>query len=294
MRNDSLLISVLMTAYNREKYIAEAIKSILDQTYLNFELIIVDDCSTDNTVQIAQNFQNCDNRVKVYKNQINLGDYPNRNKAVSYASGDIILFCDSDDTYYSDGLQYIVDSFNAYPHVQHSSIYYISKYNSFIMESEDAIRSHFFKNNILSCGPSARAFRIQFYKQMGGYPQLYGPANDTYFNIYTTSIAPILLLPYNYLNYRKHDGQEQNNSFAYLYHGYNYLNDLLMLPNLPLNSSEKYILYLGNKRRFILNSVRFLFKKKSFLLFFLAIKKANFGIKDVFFSIGFSSHFIRR
>ena len=68
MVEDSPLVSVLMTAYNREKYIAEAIESVLASTYTNFELIIVDDCSTDKTVEIAKSYEVKDNRIKVYIN----------------------------------------------------------------------------------------------------------------------------------------------------------------------------------------------------------------------------------
>ena len=77
------LVSVLITSYNREKYIGDAIQSVLDSTYKNFELIIVDDMSTDNSVGIAKSFEKKDNRIKVYINEANLGDYPNRNKAAS-------------------------------------------------------------------------------------------------------------------------------------------------------------------------------------------------------------------
>ncbi len=69
---DKPLVSVLMTAYNREKYIAEAIESVLQSTYKNFELIIVDDCSTDNTVSIATDFQQQDKRTSVQINEKNL------------------------------------------------------------------------------------------------------------------------------------------------------------------------------------------------------------------------------
>jgi glycosyltransferase involved in cell wall biosynthesis len=68
------LVSVLMTSYNREKYIGEAIESVLESTYNNFELIIVDDCSTDNTVKIAKSFAEKDARVKVFCNDKNPGD----------------------------------------------------------------------------------------------------------------------------------------------------------------------------------------------------------------------------
>ena len=88
------LVSVLMTAWNRQEFIAEAIESVLASTYNNFELIIVDDCSTDNTVAIARTYQEQDTRIKIFQNEKNLGDYPNRNKAVSYASGKYIKYLD--------------------------------------------------------------------------------------------------------------------------------------------------------------------------------------------------------
>ena len=66
------LVSVLMTAYNREKYISAAIESVLESTYTNFELIIVDDGSTDRTIEIAKTFAVNDARIKVYINKPNV------------------------------------------------------------------------------------------------------------------------------------------------------------------------------------------------------------------------------
>jgi glycosyltransferase involved in cell wall biosynthesis len=82
------LVSVLMTAYNRENYIVEAIESVLSSTYTNFELIVVDDGSTDNTVNIARGYAHKDDRIKVYVNTKNLGDYANRNNAAKKAKGE--------------------------------------------------------------------------------------------------------------------------------------------------------------------------------------------------------------
>ncbi|MBN2662839.1 MAG: glycosyltransferase family 2 protein, partial [Bacteroidales bacterium] len=93
-------VSVLMTAYNREKYIAEAIESVIASTYQNWELIIVDDGSKDKTVEIAKQYEAKDPRIKVYINEKNLGDYPNRNKAASYAKGKYLKFVDADDLIY--------------------------------------------------------------------------------------------------------------------------------------------------------------------------------------------------
>src|SRR5436853_5775843 len=105
---DKPLVSVLMTAYNREQFIGEAIESVLSSTYKNFELIIVDDCSGDSTVSIAKDYGRKDSRIKVYVNEKNLGDYQNRNKAATYASGKYLKYADSDDKLFPDGLNYCV------------------------------------------------------------------------------------------------------------------------------------------------------------------------------------------
>ncbi|MFN9110899.1 MAG: glycosyltransferase family 2 protein, partial [Bacteroidota bacterium] len=117
-----------MTAYNRQDFIAEAIESVLAQTYQNWELIVVDDCSKDNTVAIVESYAQNDNRIRVYINEKNLGDYPNRNRAASYASGELLMYVDSDDTIKSDALEYIFKYFQSFPKAQHSTIIYESEF----------------------------------------------------------------------------------------------------------------------------------------------------------------------
>lgn len=109
------LVSVLTTAFNREKYIGGTIESVLASTYKNFELIIVDDCSTDDTIKIARKNEAKDDRIKVFVNEKNLGDYPNRNKAASYAMGKYIKYLDSDDIIYPHGLEVMVNSMEQFP-----------------------------------------------------------------------------------------------------------------------------------------------------------------------------------
>ncbi len=109
------LVSVLMTAYNREQYIGEAIESVLASTYENFELIIVDDCSSDNTVAIASRYAAKNQKVKVYVNETNLGDYNNRNRAASYANGKYLKYWDSDDVLYPHALSVMVDCMEKFP-----------------------------------------------------------------------------------------------------------------------------------------------------------------------------------
>lgn len=106
----NVFISVLMTAYNREKYISQSIESVLSSTHNDFELIIVDDCSKDKTVEIAKWYEKTDSRIRVYVNEENLGDYPNRKKAVTFASGKYIKYLDSDDIMYPSCLETMVTS----------------------------------------------------------------------------------------------------------------------------------------------------------------------------------------
>lgn len=88
-------VSVIMPSYNTADYIANSIKSVLNQTYTDFELIIVDDCSTDSTESVVKSFS--DDRIKFLKNERNSGAALSRNRALKMASGKWIAFLDSDD-----------------------------------------------------------------------------------------------------------------------------------------------------------------------------------------------------
>src|ERR1043165_8139265 len=92
-------VSVLLTAYNREAFIADAIESVLVQTFTDFELLIVDDGSTDRTVEIARRYLH-DSRGRLVQNEPNLGQFPNRNYAAQLARGEYLKFHDSDDLMY--------------------------------------------------------------------------------------------------------------------------------------------------------------------------------------------------
>ena len=89
------LISVIMSTYNEEKYIETSLKSLLNQTFKEFEIIIVDDASTDNTKQLIQNLQ--DERIRLICNEENQGLTKNLNKALKYVTGKYIARMDGDD-----------------------------------------------------------------------------------------------------------------------------------------------------------------------------------------------------
>ncbi len=98
------LVSVLMTAYNREQYVGEEIESVLSSTYRDFELIVADDCSTDSTVDIVRQYARSDDRITLIVSETNLGDYPNRNRVASHAKGEYLKYVDSDHVIYPQGM----------------------------------------------------------------------------------------------------------------------------------------------------------------------------------------------
>ena len=97
------LVSVIMPSYNTARFIGNSIKSVLNQTYTNWELIIVDDCSTDNTDEVVENFK--DKRIKFFKNKKNYGAAFSRNRALKLAEGRWIAFLDSDDLWVNTKLE---------------------------------------------------------------------------------------------------------------------------------------------------------------------------------------------
>ena len=98
------LVSIIMPAYNCEQYIADAIQSVLAQTYTNWELLIVDDCSTDSTAEVVKTFT--DPRIHYQCNAHNMGAALTRNAALKIAKGHYIAFLDSDDLWAPEKLEH--------------------------------------------------------------------------------------------------------------------------------------------------------------------------------------------
>lgn len=113
--NKAGLVSIITPTYNRAHYLKYAIKAALEQTYINFELIVVDDGSTDGTASLMENFLT-DDRIKYVKTD-NHGQAAARNTGISYAQGEFISFLDSDDRWFADKLEKSVNVLNGNPQV---------------------------------------------------------------------------------------------------------------------------------------------------------------------------------
>lgn len=116
-------VSVIMSAYNAEKYVRQAVESILNQTYKKFEFIIVNDASTDSTVNTLRDYKKKDKRIILIKNINNLGLTKSLNKALRRARGKYIVRIDADDWAYPDRLKYQVQLMEKNPNVVVSGSY---------------------------------------------------------------------------------------------------------------------------------------------------------------------------
>lgn len=103
------LFTVVMATYNRAHLLPRAVNSVLNQSYHNFELIIVDDASTDNTETVCRSFK--DNRICYYRHEQNKGTLATKNKGIDLATGDYIAFLDDDDELVKEALEIAVNKF---------------------------------------------------------------------------------------------------------------------------------------------------------------------------------------
>ena len=107
------MISVIVPVYNVEDYLHVCINSILNQTYQDFEIICIDDASTDSSLEILEYFSLKDSRVKVLKNDSNKGPGYSRNRGLDVAKGKYVSFLDADDWFSLNTFEVLINSLNS-------------------------------------------------------------------------------------------------------------------------------------------------------------------------------------
>lgn len=128
-------ISVIMSVYNGSKYLNESVESILKQTFVDFEFLIIDDCSLDDSLETLKLFASKDSRIKLYTNTENLGLTKNLNKLIKVAEGEFIARMDADDISENNRFQRQIDYFN-----NHADIDILGTYSSDIDENGKVFR----------------------------------------------------------------------------------------------------------------------------------------------------------
>lgn len=202
------LVSVLITVYNREKYLAAAIESVVAQTFQDFELIIVDDCSQDSSVAIARRYEGVP-RVKVRVNEQNLGDYPNRNQAASLAAGKYLKYVDADDLIYPRCLERMVQGMESFPGAGFGvsrampGIGYPAQFSP-----REAYGAHFLsRTGLFSAGPLDTIIVRSAFEKIGRFDR----ARWTGDNLCWMTLArkaPVVIIAPDLVWWRRHEAQE--------------------------------------------------------------------------------------
>ena len=219
MNNKKPLVSVLMTVYNREKYLAEAIESVLASTFQNWELVIVDDQSTDKSVEIARNYEVQDPRIKVHINEENLGDYPNRNKAASLASAKYIKYLDSDDLIYPHGLEVMVKAMEAFPEAGYglSSLPDTASIFPRSISPQETYLEHFFTPSAhFNRSPGSSIINTKIFHKVGGFSgkRMIGD-NEMWFKLSVE--YDLVKFPRDLVWHRVHEAQESQSDYSKKY-----------------------------------------------------------------------------
>jgi glycosyltransferase involved in cell wall biosynthesis len=202
-------VSVVVTSYNRASFVGACIESVLQQHFTDFELLIVDDGSTDETVDIAREYERRDRRVRVVCNDRNLGQFENRNHAAGLARGELLKFHDSDDLMYPHCLGVMVSMLESEPRAGFglsSGQAWPGGPCPMLLTPRMAYQREFFGGGLFMCGPGGSIFRRDVFREVGGFPLL-GPHSDVLLWLRACKTTPCVLMPGDLFWYRVHEGQ---------------------------------------------------------------------------------------
>jgi glycosyltransferase involved in cell wall biosynthesis len=246
------IVSVLITAYNREDYIAQAVESVLASTLQNYELIIVDDQSNDNTVKIAQSYAAKDERIKVYRNEVNLGDYPNRNKAAYYATGKYIKYLDSDDLIYPHGLEVMVRAMEQFPEAGYGLSSVPDNKGAFpvCISPKAAYLEHFFTVSAhFNRSPGSAIIRTEVFRKVGGFSgkRMIGD-NEMWFKL--SQEYNLVKFQRDLVWHRSHENQESQSDYSKQYDRLRnaVIEEALNADLCPLSNDEIVLVYKQLKK----------------------------------------------
>jgi glycosyltransferase involved in cell wall biosynthesis/2-polyprenyl-3-methyl-5-hydroxy-6-metoxy-1,4-benzoquinol methylase len=205
-KNGKPKVSVIMSVYNGEKYLREAIESILNQTFTDFEFVIVNDGSTDNSLEILKSYD--DERIRVINNEKNIGLTKSLNKALKVARGEYIARQDADDVSLPDRFEEQMKYFERYPEVAllGTSIYLIDENGKIvgkrIVLAKPSIKD-LFKGNQFNHG--SVMFKKEVINQLGGYNELIRYSQDYELWLRIAKHCEVRNLTQLLYNFRSHD-----------------------------------------------------------------------------------------
>lgn len=242
--NEKPLVSVLMTTYNREKYLAQAIESVLASTYQNFELLVVDDQSKDKSLEIARDYASRDTRVISVLNEKNLGDYPNRNKAASLAKGKYLKYVDADDMIYPTALQTLVEGMERFPEAGFglSSLPQDKlKMYPFVLSPAEAYKRHYFQQQLFHKAPLSAIILKKAFEEVGGFSGRRYLGDFEMWHLLAARF-PVVLMQQGVVWYREHEEQEMQHNRTDFTVPFKYIKcseEMLLKEDCPLSSVDR-------------------------------------------------------
>ena len=227
MNHSSNQVSVLMSVYNGSQYLREAVESVLHQTFSDFEFIIINDCSTDNSREVIQEYAAEDQRIKLVENRKNIGLTKSLNKGLSLAKGNYIARQDADDISLPTRFERQVAVLNAKPEVVlvSSDIEVINAEGQFVRVEKRSCNAEFiswyltFYNHI--GGHSQVAFRRDTVMELGGYSESCRYSQDYELWCRLNKVGKIIILPEILHKLRRHDAgittEKRSEQLAYTF-----------------------------------------------------------------------------
>jgi glycosyltransferase involved in cell wall biosynthesis len=207
--------SVLTTVFNMVEFLGESIESVLNQTHEGFELVIVDDRSTDGSFKLAQSYAARDSRIRVFQNQQNLGDYPNRNEAIRKARFEYLKFLDADDTLlphaldvYREAIERSLDDAPAYYFSVVNPV--ISNVQFSVLTTEQAYRRHYVnRRRTFDAAPTACVYRKSVLEVQGLFkPQAQTGDFELAHRLSVKGPSVLVETPKSLENWRVHPNQQ--------------------------------------------------------------------------------------
>lgn len=207
------LVSIALCTYNGAKYLSQQLDTLVDQTYSNIEIIVVDDCSNDATFNILTGYALKYPQFKIYKNETNLGFAGNFERAVTLCNSDLIALCDQDDLWHPQKIELQVDAIKDNVFVYHDS--------EFINEDGSTMNKKM--SDIMNLYRGGEPEVFLFFNCVSGHsilmrkrlldealPLKKGYFHDWWLAYVATNIGKIDFIPQCLVQYRQHDKSETN------------------------------------------------------------------------------------
>lgn len=203
------LVSIAVCTFNGDKFLHQQLESLINQTYKNIEIVIVDDCSTDNTKQILSSFSNTNEQIRCIYNENNLGFTKNFEKAMKLCRGEYIAICDQDDIWDIKKIEILINNIGDHGLIFHDSLL-IDKYGKSIngLKLSDKTKIYdgngnlyFLVNNCVS------GHACLFTKEVLQFAMPFDHRffHDWWLAFVASSIGTIKYLPYTLVQYRQHN-----------------------------------------------------------------------------------------